>query len=185
MKDKTKVVITFVFSVTITILILGAYRVYTRLPFELFSPSLMILTRPGKPGFHEHIYLYRNGFQDRSTSLCVPLSKRYDYFKIIGSWEGVAWEAIWSKDGSVLGMKLNDYFLAYDFNNGQSIPSQKNKMVSTSSPDPDVTQKIRNLINERGGPGLAIPYSQYAFVELRYQRWKEFEAVLKAGERTD
>ncbi|MGD8787091.1 MAG: hypothetical protein PVJ60_06685 [Phycisphaerales bacterium] len=80
-------------------------------------------------------------------------------------------------------MKLNDYFLAYDFNSGQSIPNQK--IVSAVDMDPQIPQQIRNLIDERGGHGATIPCSRSTFVQLRYSKWKKLRAALMAGKYID
>lgn len=154
--------------------------------FEWSSPSLMILS---SPDFQRRVYLYQSGFQDRDISLCVP-SYTYDSFKRVQTrvarWSIIhGWEAIWSKDGSVLAMKSNDYFLAYDFKTGRTIAEQSGVGISINpNHSTGIPQQIQALISERGGPEYVIPCSSSAFVKLQYSKWREFEAALKAGEQT-
>jgi hypothetical protein len=180
-KKKTRRTLFLILIAILSGLIFLYVKMYSFVGFELGSPSLMILSFPDP---ERQVYLYEKGFQDRNISLCIP-SYSHDYFRQVARWSTTYfWEAIWSKDGSVLAMKFNDYFLAYDFKTGRTIPEQKGKEISIElNPSTEIPLQIQALIRERGGPKYVIPCSNYAFVRLQYSKWRKFEAALTAGKQ--
>ncbi len=187
MKNKTKIALLSVFSVAITILAVGVYLFLTRAPFEMQSPSLLILTGPD---YQPSVYFFQEGFQDRFTSLCIPLGN--NQFKRIARWEWnyPVWDSVWSKDGSVLALKLNnDYFLLHDFKSGQTIGGQyvtilpRDRTATAHLCDSgEVSSYIKTVIDSRGGAGSAVPCCREAFVRIKYSQWKRFDTTLKGGE---
>lgn len=180
-KKKTRIILFLILTAIPIGLLFLLIKWTSHVAFEWSSPSLMILSSPDP---ERQVYLYQFGFQDRDISLCIP-SYRHDYFRRVARWRTTPyWEAIWSKDGSVLAMKLNDYFLAYDFKTGQTIAEQSGVETSIEpNHSTEIPLKIQHLIGERGGPEYVIPCSDSAFVRLQYSKWREFEAALKAGKQ--
>ena len=184
MKQKTAIFLTFVFAVLLTTMVLGYYFLLINIGWRLTSPRLMVIA-----GFKDgnHIYLYQSGFQDRDVSLCIPLAQGFTKIKRIASWRYSEFDAICSKDRSVIAFELNDYFVAaYDFKTGDAITITQTyhsdgKEPTSNSKEVDI--EIANLINSRGGIGNVVACTYDTYVGMTYRDWKKFLEGLKAGEQ--
>ncbi len=186
MKQKTAIFFTFVLAVLLISMVLGYYFFLINIAWRLTSPRLMVIA-----GFKDgsHIYLYQSGFQDRDVSLCIPLAQGFTKIKRIASWRYSEFDAICSKDRSVIAFELNDYFVAaYDFKTRDAITITKTYHRDGTEPtsnSKDVDIEITNLINSRGGIGNVIPCTYDTYVGMTYKDWKKFQEGLKAGEQDD
>ena len=183
MKKNTAVFLTFVIAVLLSSIVWGYYMFIMNFGWRLSSPSLMAISNfmQGK-----HVYLYLDGFQDTDISLCIPLAQGYSKIKRIDSWGNREFNAIWSKDNSVIAFEMNNYFSAYDFKTGDSITItrtyHRNRTEPTSN-SKEVDIQITNLINSRGGIGNIISCDSETFVRISPIDWRKFNAGLTAGKQ--
>ena len=185
MKQKTSIFLTFVIAVLLSSIIWGYYLFVMSFGWRLSSPSLMVISNFSQG---KHVYLYLNGLQDRDISLCIPLAEGFSKIKRIDSWRYREFNAIWSKDNSVIAFELDDYFAAYDFNTGDAINITRTYRLGGKEPtnnSKDVDIQITNLINSRGGIGNIISCDSDTFVRMSPRDWQKFNAGLSAGKKVN
>ena len=131
---------------------------------------------------NSNIYLYQSGFQDRDVSLCIPLSNNPNKIRRITNLAYPEFNVVWSKDMSVIAIELNNYFVAYDFNNENLIEYNAYRTgTHLVSEEKSIDNQIEALINSRGGIGNVISCTYDSYVEMQRKECKKFLEGLNAG----
>ena len=179
MKQKTAIFLTFVIAVLLSSLVWGYYLFVMNISWRLTNPRLMVIT---DIKHNSNIYLYQSGFQDRDVSLCIPLSNDPNKIRRITSWRYPEFNVVWSKDMSVIAIELNNYFVAYDFDNENLIEHNPYRTGNQSvSEEKSIDNQIEALINSRGGIGNVISCTYDSYIEMKHKEWKKFLKGLNAG----